>query len=173
MFAALTLLPAASFAQNSAQAPAAPAAGPGDILALAEAYQSGYLQVVAIACFQLYSMTGIIATDFQAGNVDAPKALNALDQNALLHSACYTSLRNVQQLTPADDPVARQEMGQLASILEAEDALLKAVEEAISQPSKTGNAAMETARGQVEAALRSYSGESVSTSPPPAAQPKR
>lgn len=130
--------------------------GPEQFLALAEAYQSGLLQVAAVACLQLYSSSGIIATDFARGNIDAPTALYALDQNSLLHSACYTALAEVQALTPASDEVALYELGRLLGLLTTEEALLSALADVFGEPTAEHEAAAEAARAEVEAALDVY-----------------
>jgi hypothetical protein len=129
---------------------------PPDMIALAEAYQTGYLQVVAISCFQLYSSTGIIATDFAQGNIQAGTALDALDQNSLLHSACYTTLTAIQQLTPAADTIALAEIGRLLGLLEAEDELLSGLADVIADPTEEHAEAVEAARAKVEQTLDSY-----------------
>jgi hypothetical protein len=129
---------------------------PPDMIALAEAYQTGYLQVVAISCFQLYSSSGIIATDFAKGNIDAATALNALDQNSLLHSVCYTTLTAIQELTPPADSLAQAEIARLLGLLTAEDELLSGLADVITDPTNENAAAVETARAAVEQSLDSY-----------------
>jgi len=129
---------------------------PPDMIALAEAYQTGYLQVVAISCFQLYSSSGIIATDFAKGNIDAATALDALDQNSLLHSVCYTTLTTIQELTPAADSIALAEIARLLGLLTAEDELLSSLADVITDPTDEQAAAVEAARAKVEQTLDSY-----------------
>jgi hypothetical protein len=84
-------------------------------LDLISAYQSGYLQVVAVSCYQLYAGAGLVEGAFRAGHIDGPTALDILGQNSLLHSVCYSSLQDIQSLTPAGDTVARGEMNKLGS----------------------------------------------------------
>ena len=131
-------------------------AQPPDMIALAEAYQTGYLQVVAVSCFQLYSSSGIIAADFAKGNIDAVTALDALDQNSLLHSVCYTTLTAIQQLTPPADSIALAEIARLLELLTAEDELLSALADVVTDPTEEKAAAVETARAKVEQTLDSY-----------------
>jgi hypothetical protein len=126
------------------------------MLELFDAYQGGYLQVVAVACFQLYYSTGIIATDFSAGNIDAETAAFALQKNSLLHSVCVTTIQDIFDKTPADDSVARQELKRLWDILITEDALLRALTDATGQPGAEAQAAVDTARQAVSAALEAY-----------------
>jgi hypothetical protein len=127
-----------------------------DMVALAEAYQKGYLQVVAIACFQLYSSSGIIATDFSKGNIDAVTALDALDEDSLLHSACYTTLMAIQELTPPTDSIALAEIAKLLGLLTAEDELITALDDVITDPTADKAAVVEAARTKVEQTLDSY-----------------
>lgn len=126
------------------------------LLELASTYQSSYLQVVAVSCFQLYSSTGIIATDFSHGYLAATTALDALEKNTLLLSVCLTTLTDLREITPADDTPALAEIDRLLGILNAENELVNALTEVCLNPSDTNSALVETTRGRVEAALDSY-----------------
>ncbi len=114
------------------------------------------MQVVAVACYQLYYSTGIIATDFSAGHIDAETAAFALQKNSLLHSVCVTTLKDIFDKTPADDTLARQELKRLWDILITEDALLRALSDALGQPSDEAQAAVDTARQAAADALAAY-----------------
>lgn len=127
-----------------------------DLLDLATAYQSSYFQMVAVSCFQLYSSTGIIATDFANGFIDTSTALSALDQNGLLLSVGLTTLTDLQALTPDDDKVARAEIAGLLAILTAEEQLLSALGEVCTAPTEANSAQVEAQRNRVEAALDAY-----------------
>jgi hypothetical protein len=134
-----------------------PAAQPAsDPLALFEAYQGGYLQVVAVACFQLYYSAGIIATDFTKNHIDADTATFALQKNSLLQSVCITTIKDIFDKTPADDTVARAEIKRLWDILISEDALLRALADALASNSADSQAKVETARQGVEKLLDQY-----------------
>lgn len=126
------------------------------MLALFDAYQGGYLQVVAVSCFQLYYSTGIIATDFSQGHIDAGTATFALEKNALLHSACLTTVKDIFDKTPADDTLARLELKRLWDILLAEDALLRALGDALGKPGAETQAAVDNARQAVSDLLEAY-----------------
>ena len=136
------------------------------LVELARAYQTGYLEVVALSCFQIYASTGVIATDFSNGFISPDTALNALDKNRLLHSSCYTSLQTIIELTPPGDELTNSELNRLMSLIVAEDVLLTAVAEVFSEPTDANAAAVETARAQVEELLDSYTqGETLVHSP--------
>ena len=126
------------------------------MLTLFEAYQGGYMQVIAVACFQLYYSTGIIATDLSNGYIDADTAAFALQKNSLLHSVCLTTLKDIFDKTPADDTVARQELKRLWDILITEDALLRALGDALGKPSTEAQAAVDQARQAAADALAAY-----------------
>lgn len=131
-----------------------------DPVRLAGAYQSGYLSIMAAACFQLYSSMGIIASDIAAGHINGETALAALDQNALLLTACTGSLADVRELTSADDAQAGVILGRLDEMLTALGALDNAlVDVASAKDAKAQQAAVpgvDKARLQVEAALEAY-----------------
>jgi hypothetical protein len=127
-----------------------------ELLALAEAYQSNYLELVAICCYQLYASTGIIATDYANGYIDAEAALSALDGNSLLHSSCMSTLTEIIELTPEDDEALHAEAGRLLAIIEAEGALLSALREVCVNPDDTNVALTESARQEVEQLLNEY-----------------
>jgi len=156
----------------AADKPAAPAAAPpaaskpanGDdsTLALAAAYQSGYLEVVSASCYQLYSSMGIVATDLSQGHINGETAVSALDKSALLLSACATSLDDVRNLTPQDDTRGQEILGRLDSLLTSLGDLHEALEDAATTPTgdkkalDAASAAVNAARTKVEAALDAY-----------------
>lgn len=127
-----------------------------DPLALFSAYQSGYLQVVAHSCFQLYSSTGIIATDFADGYINGETALYALEHNLLLHSVCVTTLIEIKTLTPEEDTVAHAEFDRLGTILDAQGDLLSAIEDVILTPTDENAAIVQAKREALERLLQSY-----------------
>jgi hypothetical protein len=127
-----------------------------ELLELAEAYQSGYFEVVALCCYQLYASTGVIATDFANGYIGTEVALEALDENSLLHSACVTTLLQIDGLTPEGDTAARGEIRLLLSLLTAEGELLDAVRQTFIAPTEENAARAELARQQVARALTDY-----------------
>ena len=147
-------------------APAGPAISQGELaeagddpLDLIEAYQSGYFQVVAVSCFQLYASTGIIDSNYNGGFIDGETALLALEQNSLLHSVCVTTLARIEELTPADDELAQDEIGRLLAVLGAEGELIRALRDAFTEPSEENDARVEAALSAVEEALESYVGQ--------------
>jgi hypothetical protein len=125
-------------------------------LELAEAYQVGYMQVVACCCYQLYVSTGIIATDFANGYIDGETALAAIDENSLLHSVCHATLIDIQSLTPADDVIAQRELGRLLTVLTSEQQLLEAIRAVMETPTDENAAAVESARKRVEQVIDEY-----------------
>ncbi|MBN2082095.1 hypothetical protein JW859_07795 [bacterium] len=136
------------------------------LVELASTYQSGFLEVVALSCFQIYASTGIIATDFSNGFISADTALNALDKNRLLHSSCYTSLQAVIELTPPGNELTTSELNRLMALIEAEDELLVAVATVFAEPTDANAAVVETARARVEKMLDTYTqGENPVQSP--------
>ena len=130
-----------------------------DIVALAGAYQRGYLQVVELCCFQLYASTGVVATDFSNGVIDAETALFALDQNYLLLSACISTLDEIISLTPAEDETAHEALGRLAALLAKENQLLSALTDLAAEPSAERAQQADAARLAVEQALDAYTSE--------------
>jgi len=127
-----------------------------DPLALFEAYQVGFLQVVAVSCYQVYSSTGIVATDYANGYVDEDTARFALDQNALLLSACSANVIEVGKLTPAEDTAASAELDRLGELLDALSGLITALDELLDNPDDAQEQAVEDARSRVEQLLDSY-----------------
>ena len=144
--AAWLLFPTAAPAQN-------------DIVALAGAYQQGYLQVVEVCCFQLYASTGVVATDFANGLIDGETALFALDQNRLLLSACISTLDHIISLTPKEDEAAHEVLGSLNALLLKENQLLTALTDVVAEPSEERSQQAEAARLAVEQALDAYTSE--------------
>lgn len=146
-----------------------PAAAPGDpaappksgeeaFLDLVSAYQSGYLQVVAVSCYQLYAGAGLVEGAFRAGHIDGPTALDILGQNSLLHSVCYTTLVDIQALTPMEDRVAQTEINRLGLLLETENQLLIALSDFFAQPTEANGQKVDAARAGVEQTLDQYAG---------------
>jgi len=127
-----------------------------ELLTLAQAYQSNYLELVAICGFQLYASTGVVATDYANGYIDAETALSALDGNRLLQSCCFSTLTEIVALTPVDDELLHAEAGRLLAIIKAEGDLLNALREVCLAPSDSTEAQTEEARRQVEMLLDEY-----------------
>ena len=127
-----------------------------ELLTLAEAYQANYLEVVAICCYQLYATTGIVATDYANGYIDAEAALSALDGNSLLQSSCQSTLSEIIELTPDDDEVLHAEAGRLLAIIEAEGRLLNTLRDVCVNPDDANVALTEAARQEVEQLLNEY-----------------
>jgi hypothetical protein len=143
-------------ADTPAPKPPPAATDASSMLDLFEAYQGGYMQVVSVCCFQLYYSTGVIATDFNKSYIDADTATFALQKNSLLHSVCITTIKDVFDKTPADDTVARAELKRLWDILISEDALLRALADALASPSAGAQAKVDPARQAVEKLLDQY-----------------
>jgi hypothetical protein len=133
-----------------------------DLLNLAQAYQSNYLELVAICCFQLYASTGVVATDYANGYISGETAMSALDSNQLLQSCCFTTLSEIVDLTPADDELLHAEAGRLLAIISAEGDLLTALRDVCLDPSDDNAARAEDARRQVETLLDEYTSSSLS-----------
>lgn len=131
------------------------------LLTLAEAYQTNYLEVVAICCYQLYATTGIVATDYANGYIDAEAALSALDGNSLLQSSCQSTLTEIIELTPDEDAVLHSEARRLLAIIEAEGELLSALREVCLNPDDSNVALTEAARQTVEQLLNDYTSPSL------------
>lgn len=127
-----------------------------ELLVLAQAYQSNYLELVAICTYQLYSATGIIATDYANGYISSETALSALDGNLLLQSCCFTTLSEIVELTPADDEMLHAEADRLLAIINAEGELLSALREVCLEPTAANQDLTEEARRQVEKLLNEY-----------------
>lgn len=159
---ALVALGAPPRAAEPQPAAAAPAAGEAlteeQFLDLVSAYQGSYFQLAAVAAFQVYSACGLVESSFRAGLVDAPQASGLLGQNSLLHSVCYSTLSKLRSLTPPDDMVALGEMDRLASILEAEQKLLEALDDFFARPGEAAGAAADRARAELEARLEAFAG---------------
>src|SRR5687768_3861832 len=73
---------------------------PDQFLRLAEAYQGGYLQLLAASALQVYSTAGLVATDFSEGRRDGVASADTLADTQLLHSVSYATLLEVQKNTP-------------------------------------------------------------------------
>jgi len=127
-----------------------------ELLELAQAYQSNYLELAAICCYQIYASTGIIAPDFANGYIAAETAVSALDSSQLLQSCCFTTLSEIIELTPADDELLHEEAGRLLAIITAEGELLEALREVCLEPSELNVVRTEEARRQVEMLLDEY-----------------
>lgn len=146
------LLAVPGWAQEDAPAEGAVPQG----IALAGAYQSGYLQVVAVSCFQLYISAGIIQSDLLNGVISPAIALDSLEYNSLMQSVCATTLEEIRSLTPAEDPAGLAELDRLISINTAEGELLRALQDFCTNTSDTTYAAVVDAQHNVEAALDDY-----------------
>lgn len=160
--AALILLSACAAGQPVLADSGADSAGEERALRLAAAYQSGYLNVTATACFQLYSSMGIIAGDLAAGYITGATALSALEQNGLLLSVCQSSLEEVQLLTGADDKQGTELLLRIGGMLEALGGLHSALVGAATAPRgdaqqrQAAERAVDTARAAVETALENF-----------------
>lgn len=147
----LAISPAAAVAQE---------AGDSGPLALFEAYQVGFLQVVAVSCYQVYSATGIVATDYANGYIDEQTASFALSESALLLGACSASVLEVSRLTPAEDAAALAELDRLGELLAALNELVSSLDQLLDNPEDEQAAAVEDARATVEQLLDAYADSS-------------
>ena len=127
-----------------------------DAVALAGAYQSGYLQLAAVSAFQLYSSTGIIQGDLLSGSVSPKSALNALEHNSLLQSVCASTLGEIRSLTPPYDTEGLAELDRLISVNTAEGELLRALADFCLEPNEAEYQAVLAAQQQVEIQLEKY-----------------
>jgi hypothetical protein len=128
----------------------------GRVFQLADAYQDGYLKLAAVSTFSIYSTSGIVFGDFANGVIDGSTAINALEQIALLQSVCYTSLIEVERLTPESDLVGLDELGAIRDILEKENGLLSALVDLFSNGSDADLEAVQQQLVLVEQALDVY-----------------
>jgi hypothetical protein len=149
----LTLLIASVLAASPVQAQEAE---PADPLALFEAYQVGFLQVVAVSCYQVYSSVGIVATDYSNGYINEETAGFALSESALLLGACSASVLEISQLTPEGDEAALAELDRLAGLLVALNELVSELDQLLDSPDDEQAAAVEDARARVEQLLDAY-----------------
>lgn len=127
-----------------------------DPLALCEAYQSGFLQVVAVCCYQVYSAVGIVATDYANGYIDEDTARFALSENALLLGACTAGVLEVIRLTPEQDHAALGELGRLEELLGALNRLVSELDLLLDDPDAEREQAVEDARSAAERLLDNY-----------------
>jgi hypothetical protein len=127
-----------------------------DPLALCEAYQVGFLQVVAVCCYQAYSSVGIVATDYANGYIDEDTARFALSENALLLGACSAGVLEVIRLTPDEDQAALSELGRLEELLGALNQLVSELDLLLDNPDAEREQAVEDARSTVEQLLEDY-----------------
>ncbi len=144
---ALLVATAPAAAQNEEQA---------DPLALFEAYQVGFLEVVAVSCYQVYSSVGIIATDYANGYIDEDTARFALGENALLLGACSAGVLEVGRLTPEGDSKALAELERLGELLGALNRLVSELDVLLASPGPQQEQAVEDARSAAEQLLDSY-----------------
>ncbi len=152
----LLLCMALSTALAWAQEDAPPADPMPAGIALAGAYQSGYMQVVAISCFQLYISAGIIQTDLLNGVISPAVALNNLEYCSLLQSVCATTLEEVRALTPTEDPTGLAELDRLIAMNTAEGELLRTLQDFCANADDETYTAVVNAQQAVEAALDDY-----------------
>ncbi len=122
---------------------------PEQFVRLAEAYQSGYLQLLTASALQVYSTAGLVATEFSAGRRSGVDAADALADTTLLHSVAYTSLLEVQKATPKEDAQSAAEIGKLAAVLVAEQQLLGALTDVFSNPTDKNAQRVQTAKENV------------------------
>ena len=149
-------LPALAQDDPADASPAAPPDAMAEFLDLASAYQSGYFQVVAVSCFQLYSSAGIIATDFENGYIDSAVALEAVTQASLLHSVCTTTLITIGELTPPEDTVAHAEIEGLLAVLSAEGLLISTLTDLFGELTAENAAAVAAAKQIVDQEMERY-----------------
>lgn len=128
----------------------------GRVFQLADAYQDGYLKLAAVSSFSVYSTSGIVFGDFVNGVIEGSTAINALEQVALLQSVCYTTLIEVELLTPESDPVGLEEIRAIRDILEKENGLLSALLDLFSEGGEPELVAVQQHLGLVEQALDVY-----------------
>ena len=129
-------------------------------LELFAAYQSGYFQVVAVSCFQLYSTSGIIASDFEAGVVDGVLAQQALERSRLLLSVCTTSLAQIKVATPLGDTAAHDELLRLAHLLDKLVGLFDAMDNKFIYPSEENLSRADKALAELDYAMEQYTSPS-------------
>jgi hypothetical protein len=127
--------------------------GPEEFLKLAQSYQSGYLQLLAVSAVEVYSTSGLIGTAFSKGQMSGPEAAEALTDTRMLHSVSYSTLLDVQKNTPAEDKDAARRVGQLAAALLAEQQLLDALGDVFSNPTSGNAKRVESARSEVDRQL--------------------
>lgn len=120
------------------------------------AYQGGYFQVVAVSCFQLYSSTGIIVSDFEIGVIDGGLAQSALERSRLLLSVCTTSLENIRTATPIDDQAAQAEIGRLGHLLSKLVIMFDALDDKFIYPSDENSALADKALAELDYAMEQY-----------------
>lgn len=125
-------------------------------LDLFAAYQGGYFQVVAVSCFQLYSSSGIITSDFEVGVIDGGLAQSALERSRLLLSVCTTSLENIRTTTPIDDQAAQAEIGRLGHLLSKLVIMFDALDDKFIYPSDENSALADKALAELDYAMEQY-----------------
>jgi len=122
---------------------------PDQFLKLAEAYQGGYLQLLAASALQVYSTAGLVATEFSSGKRSGVDAADALADTSLLHCVAYSTLLEVQKATPKEDAKANAQVGKLAAVLVAEQQLLSALQDVFSNPTDKNARRVQTAKENV------------------------
>jgi hypothetical protein len=140
---------AAALALFAQPMPARAEVTPEQFVKLAEAYQGGYLQLLAASALQVYSTAGIVATEFSSGKRSGVDAADALADTTLLHGVAYSSLLEVQKATPKEDAKATTQIGKLAGVLVAEQQLLGALQDVFSNPTDKNAARVQTAKENV------------------------
>jgi len=128
----------------------------GRIFQLADAYQDGYLKLATVSAYSVYSTTGIIFGDFVNGVIDGGTAINAMEQIALLQSVCYTTIVEVEELTPESDSAGLAEIRAIRNLLEKENGLLSALLDLFSEGGEAEVEAVQIQLGLVEQALDDY-----------------
>jgi hypothetical protein len=140
---------AAALALFTQPLPASADVTPEQFVKLAQAYQGGYLQLLAASALQVYSTTGILATEFSEGKRTGVDAADALADTTLLHGVAYSSLLEVQKATPKEDAKATAQIGRLAAALVAEQKLLGALQDVFSNPTDKNAQRVQTAKENV------------------------
>lgn len=152
-------------AGNVASAEAAAPPDTAALLALTEAYRSGFFELAWLSCYQVYDSLIAEAAAFSAGGASPEAAQDSLTTPGLLLSSVYGSLAEIAALTPQADAQSADELTRLGSVIQAEDAFLQSLLDWFSQPGKPEleTAAMQ-AKEQLEAVL-----EKAAPHPEPAA----
>ena len=128
----------------------------GRVFQLADAYQLGYLKLVTVSAYSVYSTSGIVFTDFVNGVIDGGEAINAMEQIALLQSVSYTTIVEIEELTPESDTGGLDEIGRVRTLLERENGLLSALLDLFADGGEDELVLVQEQLGLVEQALDDY-----------------
>lgn len=113
-----------------------PAPGPNaeQLLALNEAYRSGFFELSWSALFEVYDAAVKSASGFSAARLSQAEAQDSLDTPGILLSTVYTGMERIRQFCPPEDEATLAELDALQPLLESEDALLTALLDWYSLP---------------------------------------